>query len=152
MVAMTEVILAQRKFTIDASQERVWNLLGKVIFDSLPGLERIQIKDQDRFSALFTVKLGLITLSMDVNAEIVDISPPQSLAVVLRMKGVGGMFRLNQRVIFALSSVNHGKTAVTSKALGEKLGFLFRIMFMRKAKSFAHDIFRSIEERLEQLA
>jgi len=152
MVAMTEEILSQRKFTIDASQERVWNLLGKVIFDSLPGLERIQIRDQDRFGALLRVKVGFITLNMDVSGEMVDLSPPQSLAIVLYLKGMWGMFRLNQRVIFALSSVNHGKTAVTSKALGEKLGFLFRIIFMRKAKSFAHDIFRSIEERLKQLA
>lgn len=152
MVAMTEEFLAERKFTIDASQERVWNLLGRVIFRSLPGLERIQIKDQDRFSALLRVTLGLITLNMDVNAEMVDISPPQSLAVVLHMKGVGGMVRLNQKVMFALSPVHQNKTEVSSTAMGERAGPVFRIIFMRRAKSFAHDIFRSIEERLRQLA
>ena len=152
MMVMAEEILAERKFTIDASQERVWNLLGRVIFHSLPGLERIQIKDQDRFSALLRVKLALITLNMEVNAEMVDISPPHSLAVVLHMKGMGGMFRLNQKVIFALSSVNQGKTEVIAKATGENVGPLFRTILRRKAKSFAHDTFRGIEERLEQLA
>jgi len=149
---MTGEPLAERKFTIDASQERVWNLLGKVIFRSLPGLERIQIKDQDRFSALLRVKLGLITLSMDVSAELVDISPPQSLAVLLRMKGVWGMVALTQRVMFALRSVNHGKTEVISKATGEKVSPFLGIILIRKAKSFALDTFRKIEERLKQLA
>ena len=145
------MILAERRFTIVASPERIWHLIGMVIFDSLPGLERIDLIDESNFRALLRMKLGFILLNMHLAGKMVDMSSPQFLGIMLKAKSKGGIFQLNQKVTFALTSVDKDRTEVVCKAIAKETGTLFRMLLLGRARSFARDTFDRIEERLRQL-
>jgi hypothetical protein len=58
---------AKKKFQVKASQERVWRLIGKVIFSSLPGMENLEILDENNFRAILRIKVLGIPLSLKLN-------------------------------------------------------------------------------------
>jgi carbon monoxide dehydrogenase subunit G len=149
---MMDTEIAVKNFVIDASQERVWRLIGKVIFSSLSGMERVEILDETRFRAFLRVKLSLLTLTMKLRGEIVDILPPDSLAVDMTLEWLRGLFRMNQKVIIHMKSVEQGRTAVACQTTAESMGILFRGMFLRQARQFAQSVFETIEKRLQDLA
>lgn len=144
--------IAERNFVVEASRERVWRLMGKVIFNSLPGMEKVEILDDSNFRALLRMKVSLAELSIKLRGEMVDMSPPDSFAVKLALEGPGGLFRMNQKVTLALTSVEKGRTAVACKATAERMGILFRGLLLGQARRFARSTFESIEKRLQDLA
>ncbi len=145
-------VIAQRNFEVEASRDRVWRLIGKVIFSSLPDMENVEILDENNFRALLKIRVSPIKLSIKLKGEIVDMSPPESFAVKLELKGLRGLFRLNQKVTIAMTSVESLRTAITCMANVERMGILFKIMFLGQARRFALSTFDDIEKRLKELA
>lgn len=144
--------LAEKKFEVDASQERVWRLIGKVIFSSLPGMENIEILDENNFRSILRMKVLGFGVNMNLKGEMVDISPPESFSVKLFIEGLGGWFQADQKVTFAMTPVEIKKTLVSSKASIENLGFFPRLFLLGQARRFAASIFEAIEKRLKELA
>jgi len=142
--------IAERNFVVEASRDRVWRLIGKVIFSCLPGMENIEILDENNFRAVLRIKITLINLGLKVEGEMVDISPPESLAVRLALTGPGGL-RMDQRVSVALASLEKGKTGLACKATVERMEFLFQSLLLRQARRFASATFAAIEKRLQEV-
>ena len=150
--AMIHTEIASRNFVVDASRERVWRLIGKVIFSSLPGMEEVEILDERSFRAFLRIKVSWIELRMRLKGEIVDMTPPHSLAVDLTIVGPGGLFKTNQKVTLDLTAIEARRTAVACKTTAEGGGTLFRGLLRRQARRFAHSTFEAIEKRLQELA
>ena len=150
--AMTETVLAERNFSVGASQERVWRLIGKVIFSALPGLENIEILDENSFRGVLRLKLLGVQMSNRVKGEIVDVLPTESFSVNLFLFGPGGLFTLSQRATFAMKEVDRNQTEITAKATADSVGFLFRFLLIGQARRFARSTFEAIEQRLKELA
>ena len=148
---MDETVIAERKFVIEASQERLWQLIGGVIFDSLPSLERMEIVDENNWSALLKVKLGLITLNMKLTGQMVEVIPPERLGVRLSIRGKGGIVRLSQKVNIAFTPIDEAKSEVACKAVAEGVGTFFKIFLLGQARGFAGSIFDKMEDRLKYL-
>ena len=145
-------VIASRNFVVDASRERVWRLVGKVILSSLRGMEEIEILDENNFRAILKVKISFLELRMRLMGEIVDMVPPESLAVNIFVEAPGGLFKMSQKVTLGMTSVERGKTAVACKAGTERLGILFRWLLIPQARRFAQSVFETIEARLRDLA
>lgn len=143
-------ILTNRKFLIEAPAQRIWKLLGRVIFDSLE-LEGFHAQDNRNFDALLRVKLAFFTLPMQVEGVMTDITPLKSLTVRLEVKGLR-VIHLNQEVTIALSPANGGKTEVFCQVSLEKITPLFRPVLLGKVRSFGGHILESLEEQLRRLA
>jgi len=150
--SMTSSRIAEKDFVVEASQERVWRLIGKVIFSSLPGMEQVEILDENNFRALLRMKVLWVQLSMNLKGQMVDVLPPESFSVRLSLEGPGGLFKTDQRVAFAITRVENNKTAVGCKATIENMGFLPRVMLLGQARRFARSTFEAIEKRLKELA
>ena len=146
----TEV--ASRNFIVDASRERIWRLIGKVIFSSLPGMEEVEIEDDRSFHAFLRVKVLLLELRMKLNGEIVDMAPPDSLAVTINLDGLRGLFKMKQKVTIDITFVETRRTGVTCKTMAEGMGILSRVFFLGQARHFAQLTFEAIEKRLKELA
>jgi len=146
----TEV--ASRNFVVDASRERVWRLIGKVIFSSLPSMEEVEIEDDRSFHAFLRVKVLLLELRMKLNGEIVDMVPPDSLAVTISLDGLRGLFKMKQKVTIDITFVETGRTGVTCKTIVEGMGILSQVLFLGQARHFAQLTFEAIERRLKELA
>ena len=144
--------IAVRNFVVDAARERIWRLIGKVIFSSLPGMEQVEILDDTSFRALLRVKVLLSELTMRLKGEIVDMVPPNSLGVNITVEGLGGLFRMKQKVTIGMTSIEKGKTAVACRASAESMGILLRWFSIGQARRFAQSVFEAIEKRLQDLA
>ena len=139
--------ITEKHFVVEASRDRVWRLIGKVIFSSLPGMENIDIVDENRFRAIMRMKVLFVEVKMNLQGEMVDMSPPDSFAVRLALEGPGRLFRIDQRVSFSMAAVEKEKTAVACELTAEKMGILFR----GQARRFATSVFDAIEKRLKEL-
>lgn len=148
---MRNILVAEKKFVVASSPERIWRILGKVIFSSLPEMENIEILDENNFRAILKTKTLGTELILKVKGEIADIVPPENLAVKLSLTGTGIFSEINQRVCFNLTSKETGKTIVECKALVEKIGRFSRFLFMGQIRKFAEEIFAAIEKRMEEL-
>ncbi len=145
------MIIAERKFVIDSSQQRIWALLLKSVLRFMP-FERMRPLSESSVSALLRVKMGFISLPMAVEVEITDASPPERMVTVLKSKGMGGMVWLRQRATFSLALVGEGKTEVTCKIAEEGMGILVRMFLLPRVKTFARESFNGLEERLRRWA
>ena len=146
-------VLSKRKFVLEASRERIWGLLGRVIIDSLE-LERFHARDDRNFNALTRVKVAFITVAMQVKGTMVNISPPEALSVLLAVKGMGRIIQLNLKVTFTLSALDKDKTEtdIVCQMGDGRIWFPLGIFLMPRVKTFAREILMSIEKRLRQLA
>jgi carbon monoxide dehydrogenase subunit G len=146
------IILSEKTFEVKASRDRVWRLIGKVIFSSLPGLESVEILDENTFRALLKMKLFGLGIDLKLQGEMVDMLPPESFAVKLFIKGPGGLFATGQKVSFVMTPGDNNWTRVSCKAIVENLGFFPRLILLGQARHFAQSTFESIEKRLKELA
>ena len=143
--------IASRSFLVGATQERVWRLIGKVIFSSLGGLEEVEILDETRFRALLRVKVSVLEMKARLNGEIVEMEPPDALGVQLNLEAPGGLCKIIQKVSLKISSVEKERTGVSCKTVAQDMGILFRVLFLKQARYFAQSTFEAIEKRLKEL-
>jgi len=151
-IPMAGTNLAEREFIVNATPDRVWRLIGKVIFSVLPGMESMEILDENNFRALLRVKMMGSEWVLKLKGEMVDISPPESFSVRLLLEGLGGVVKADQKVAFAMAPVEGGKTSVVCRATAEDMGLLQRAFLSGQARGFASETFAAIEKRLKELA
>ncbi len=149
---MAATVLAEREFIVNATPDRVWRLIGKVIFSVLPGMESMEILDENNFRALLRVKMMGSEWVLKLKGEMVDNSPPESFSVRLLLEGLGGLVKADQRVALFMTPVENGKTSVACRAAAEGMGFWQRALLSGQARSFARQTFEAIEKRLKELA
>ena len=147
-----ETLIAEKEFTSALSQQRIWDLLGRLIFDSLPGMERMEIIDENNFRAELKAKAFDIPLTLYLRGEMFDISPPEALKVKLTVKSKWNLIKVVQRVTFSLNSLGEEKVRIVCQAVAEDLDPFIRWILLGQVKTLAKQIFDSIEERLKQLA
>lgn len=151
-IPMANTALAERKFIVNAAPDRVWRLIGKVIFSVLPGMESMEILDENNFRSLLRVKMMGFEWILKLRGEMVDISPPEAFSVRLLLEGLGGLVKADQKVALAMTPVENGKTSVVCRATVEDMGFLPRLLLLGEARRFARSTFGAIEKRLQELA
>ncbi len=145
------MLIAERTFVIDANRERIWELLLRATLRLMP-FERCNIRSETAFSALLRMKVAFVSLPMDVDMNIVNIVPPETLNTELKAKGMGGLVWINQKSTFALKSVGEGKTEVKATIVAEGMAPILKLFFIPLVKKFAADSFKNLEERLRQWA
>jgi carbon monoxide dehydrogenase subunit G len=143
--------LARRTFEVDASPAKVWRLIGKVIFNCLPGMEEIDVVDEKNFRALQRMKIVFMEVRMRLKGEIVDITPPRSLAVNLAIEGAGGLVRMNQKVTIGMSATEAGRTEVTCEATAASMSGWLGWLLLSQARPFVQSMFEAMEKRLQYL-
>lgn len=148
---MQNIVVAEKKIVVASPPERVWRLLGKVIFSSLPEMESIEILDENNFRALLKAKLMHKEVVLKVKGEVVDIVPLEVFAVKLSLQSPGDFIALDQRVNFALTPLEEGKTIIDCQAVVEKMGFLTKLLLLSQIQRFAQNTFGAMEKRLQDL-
>ena len=149
---MGSMLLDERNFEVPASQERVWRLIGKVIFSSLPGLERMEILDENNFRGVLRIRVLGLQITLKLKGRMLDVEPPDSFSVKLLLEGPGGMFKADQKVAFTMTPIEAEKTRVVCKAVIDEIGFLPGLLLKGQARSFARSTFEAIDKRLQELA
>ena len=146
-----ETLIAEKKLAADASRERIWDLLGTLIFDSLEGLEKMEIIDENNFRAELKAKAFGFPLTWHLKGEMTDIYPPETLSVRLTAKSKGSLITVVQKITFSLDDAGEGQTTMVCRAVAENLAPYLRWVFLGQVKTLAQQIFDSMAERLKQL-
>lgn len=141
-------IVAQKQFVVEASPPRVWDLLGTVVYQSLP-LEKVDIVSTDSFRAVLKWPMGFVTVPFDVKGKLVGMSRPASFGSVICVKW--GLVRLGVKVNFTLKPVAESKTEVLCTAMEEGKRTVMGWILSGQQRSFAGSMFDSIRARLQQL-
>lgn len=149
-----EILAAARSYSIEATPERLWDLLGRAIFDGLgQGLSKMKIIDENNFRAELKFKVGgLIPVTMYLRGEMVDITPPEYLRVKLTTRSKWNLVNIVQTVSFSMKSTDDGSTTISCRAMADGLNRVSRWTLSGEVKSQAERVFKSIEERLRQWA
>lgn len=145
-----EILIAEKNITTEASPERVWDLLGTLIFDSLSGLEKMEIIDENNFRAELKAKAFGLPLVFSLRGEMIDISPPNSLTVKLSSKW--SRITVVQRIAFRVQPGANGGATMVCRAVAEDLSPIVRWTLLGQVKNMAGQIFDAMERGLKQLA
>ena len=140
--------IVQRQFVIEASQQRVWDLLGRTIYRCLP-LEKMNIVNETTAYAVLRWRLGFISLPLNLKLELVDISPPSLLGSKIWVKK-RAIQLASLKVEFTLRPIDKDKTEVICTGMEEDRGTIAGWLVRGQQRSFAEDMFDSIKARLEQ--
>lgn len=138
----------QKRFRINAPQERVWGLLPQVVYQCLP-VEKVDIVNEWLFYANLKLRLGFVGLPLKLKVELVDISPPSSFGTRIWIRA--GIMRFVMAVTFSLQSANGGKTEVICTAKDEGEQAISKWAFVGQRRRFASNVFDSVMARLQQL-
>ena len=147
-----ETLIAEKKISQEVSRERVWDLLGTLIFDSLSSMQKLEIMDENNFGAELTAKAFGIPLAMHLRGEMVDIAPPEALTVKLAARSKWNLITVVQKITFTISPTEKGNTTMVCRSVAQDLPFLVRLFLLGQVRAMAGQIFDSIQERLKQLA
>ena len=145
------MIIAEKKFIINSSRERIWECIIRALMRCIP-FEGIQFADERSFAALLKIKIGFITLPMQAKMDIVDIVEPETLVTTLNMRGMQGLVWLNQKSTFSLTAIDENKTEVAGKLAAEGIAPLLRLFLLWKVKSFARESLDNVADLLVQWA
>ncbi len=145
------MIIAERKFVVNASQHRLWEILLKAVLGSMP-FERMQVKSEKKVQALLKAKAWFISLPMDVEIEIMNISPPDLLVSTLKGKGMKGIVWLRQRSNFMLKQISEEQTEVSCTVEDDGMAIILKLFMSGQVKAFTAEAFDKIEKLLQQWA
>ncbi|MDP2932230.1 MAG: SRPBCC domain-containing protein [Chloroflexota bacterium] len=145
------ILIAERKFVVEATPQRIWDLLLRATLRLMP-FEKCYIESDTEFNAVLKLGMAFIKVPMQVNIKIVDMTPPQTMITALKAKGMGGLAWINQKSTFVLTQAGENKTEVLCRLEAEEMAPLLRLFFIPRVKSFAGDAYKNLEERLKQWA
>jgi carbon monoxide dehydrogenase subunit G len=145
------MIIAEKKFIISSSQQRIWELLLKAVLRFMP-FEKMRPLTEKSVRALLKVKMGFISMPMDVEVEVTQTSPPESMITMLRSKAMGGIVWINQKATFTLTPISEDKTEVACQIADDGMGIIVRLFLLWRVKTVSQEAFDGLEERLRQWA
>lgn len=145
------MIVAEEKFVINTSQERVWELVGDAIIGSLQ-LERMQIMDENNFAGVVKMRMGFIRLPLHLKIQLVDVAAPSSLTAKVVAKTKPAMLAITEETKIVLTPINNSQTEVMAKASVGEMGPLLRLLLFWKIRSFAQDVLGGIRKYFERVA
>lgn len=83
--------------TFDAPRDTVWRVLirPESMAGTLPGVERFDVHDEDRWTAAVKIRLGLVSVRMPLEVELVERREPEFARLEARGRGVGGSLAMD---------------------------------------------------------
>ena len=145
------MIIAEKKFVINSSQQRIWELLLKAVLRFMP-FEKMRPLTEKSVRALLKVKMGFISMPMDVEVEVTEASPPEFMITMLRSKAMGGIVWINQKATFTLTPISEDKTEVACQIADDGMGIIVKLFLLWRVKTVSQEAFNGLEERLRQWA
>jgi carbon monoxide dehydrogenase subunit G len=150
-VVTSDIEIASRNFEVEASQMRIWRLLGKVIFSCLPGMEEIEVADETSFRAIQRTRVAFMEVKMRLKGKIIDITPPHSLAVSLDLEALRGLIVMRQRVTIRVAAVMPERTEVRCRAVLNASSGLPGWLIVGQARPFVKQMFEAMEKRMRYI-
>ncbi|HZP25940.1 MAG TPA: SRPBCC family protein [Dehalococcoidia bacterium] len=144
----------ENKLTLPAPRERVWELLMDVpqVSSCMPGVQSVSVISDDQFQAAMKVKIGPVSLNLDVNAT-VDYRDRErweaAMSSEARDRRIGGSARA--KVTMRLLETENG---VTEMAVESDVVFMGRLgefgqpLVRKKTNDMFQEFGKNLQARL----
>ena len=135
---------------LEADAESIWKLLTDpdVISRCTPGVKELKPLQEDKFQAVFDIKMGPINSSFDGTMEMADKVPPQRYRLIVNVNGKIGTVAAEGT--FDLEAQN-GATIVSFVGDGQLTGVLARMgqrVLSGVARLFTNQFFKALENEI----
>jgi carbon monoxide dehydrogenase subunit G len=147
-------MLVKETFRVKAPIQRVWQFLidPEKIGSCIPGCEKIEISGGNAYTCTITIKLPIISITVESTTTISEITPPHHLKSVTEGKYDIGNGSFRQESIFDLKELSDGEVEVSysadTKLVGGLAGFGETIM-NSMAKGMVEQFTKNIRSKLE---
>lgn len=151
LISAMPPMIYEAQFSLQASHERVWDVLGIAVMRCLP-LEQMRVQDESSFTAMLMVPMAFFRLAFNVNG-LLELDPPNSLICLIEGESKWKLVQPKLRVGFHLKADGEKRTSIRFYALREGKGRrnIIEWLLVGKEKSFAKDIVNSVRKSLEQI-
>ena len=136
--------------TFNAQQTDLWDLLNDpdVLTRTTPGIKELRPLENDKYEAVFEIKMGPINSSFDGTLEVVDKVPPESYRLLINVDGKVGQ-------IAAEGAINtrseDDKTVLSFQGDAKLTGILARMgqrVLSGVGRMFTKQFFQALEKEL----
>lgn len=137
--------------TLDASPQKVWNLLlnPDVLARATPGVKTLSPLGDDKYDAVFEVKMGPVSGQFKGSMEVVEKKEPESFRLLMKMNGKIGNVAADGNL--KLSPAGANQTEVVFSGDAKLTGTLARTgqrVLSGVAKTMTGQFFQSLEAEL----
>ena len=134
-------------YTLNTTQEKLWNLLNDpdVLTRATPGIKELQPQGNDKFQALFEIKMGPINSNFDGTLEVVDKVAPESYKLLISVDGKIGTIVATGAI--ALQPGNQG-TILSFQGDAKLTGVMARMgqrVLSGVGRMFTNQFFKALE-------
>ena len=147
-------MLVRETFCVRAPIQKVWQFLldPEKIGSCIPGCDKIEISGGNAYTSTITIKLPIISITVESTTTISEITPPHHLKSVTEGKYDIGSGSFRQESVFDLRELSSGEVEVRysaeTKLAGELAGFGEKIM-RSMAQGLAEQFAKNIQSKLE---
>lgn len=144
----------EKTFTVEAGRETVWDFITDPvkIAPCIPGCERAQETEPDKYAAAINVKVGPIKTTFQVQIEQTEARPPEFAAYSTKGEEGGRASRINATSTLQLQSPAPGRTEVTYAsdiAIIGRLGKFGSGMMQKIADGIGDEFVTALKNQLE---
>lgn len=143
----TSAMKLQGSHPLDAPRQVVWEALldPDVLAKTLPGIERLERTEGDRFEAAMNIKVGPVQGKFDGHVELTDLDPPDGYR--MKMHGQGAPGFVDGRGAVTLTDADGGGTEIAydlDVQVGGRLAGVGQRLLDTTAKSLARQAVESL--------
>jgi carbon monoxide dehydrogenase subunit G len=144
----------QETFTVDAPPPTVWKFFEDIerVARCVPGVQSVDVVGPDRYKVLATQKVGFISATFEMAAQIESKDPLKSLAlssVGKSVKGAIGNLRSKDRLDFEATPEGGTRVTLTSEvAVGGMLGALGHKAIASKSREITEKFAQALQAEL----
>ncbi|MFQ5763215.1 MAG: CoxG family protein [Candidatus Bathyarchaeia archaeon] len=149
-------MLIEKNFTVKNSVERVWDLLLDVekLGSCVPGLEKLEVNDDDNFRIVAKTKVGIVPAKFDVEFKITKKDRLVNFEFVGRGKDILTKSTLTLINVLKLRATSNGQTEISYKAdlcIGGRFATFGQRVVTAKAKQLEDEFINCLIPRLSMI-
>ena len=148
-------MIIEEKFTVNAPAQKVWDFIinPELIGPCVPGLEKIDVIDENTYDTVVKVKVGFIKVKMNTRTVITEKDPPHHMKTVSDGRDALKAGEVHQEMTVDLKEVSDNTTEISYKAdvrITGKLATFGEKIMRSTTKKLSEQFIKNLKQKLEE--